>query len=551
MWDEATAQAVFDDEADLWGFVPGDRHLVCSPMYHTVSIRFAAGTLLRGGSLVILGRYDAATALDVLRDLRPTTAFLVPTHLQRLLAPPTLGADERFGSLRLLAHAGEACPRPSSGRRWAASARGAVGVLRVDRRTVHGVCSRRVARAPRHGRSGPPGRRSRSPRRAVRRRDRPGGGDGPVGTIWCAVPPFARFSYWRDEAATAAAWRGDAFTVGDLGHLDDGRLPVPVGSPPRSDHLGGRQRLPGRGGGGPAGGGRRTRGGRLRDARRPVGRSGSAPRWSAATTPTWTPLRAAAADRLAPYKRPKQYLRTADLPHTATGKLLRRAVPEHLGLSGGRAWPPTGKNPPMAIQHRQPGDRRVEQTFEDHTPEEVEAKLARAAATFAAYRRTTFAERARWLTTAAELLEGELPDIARIAHHRDGQDLRRGQGRGGQVRPRDALVRRARRAAPGRRARSRRRRASSLVRYQPAGPGARRDAVELPAVAGGALRRARSDGRQRRPAEARLERPPDAPCCSRTCSAAPASPRAPSRRCCRVGATSPRSSPTTGSWRSP
>jgi long-chain acyl-CoA synthetase len=39
--------------------------------------------------------------------------------------------------------------------------------------------------------------------------------------VWCVVPPFARFEYWRDPQRTAAAWRGDAFTAGDLGHLDD------------------------------------------------------------------------------------------------------------------------------------------------------------------------------------------------------------------------------------------------------------------------------------------------------------------------------------------
>jgi acyl-coenzyme A synthetase/AMP-(fatty) acid ligase len=44
-------------------------------------------------------------------------------------------------------------------------------------------------------------------------------------------------------------------------------------------------------------------------------------------------LRAVAAAHLAPYKRPKEYFRALDLPHTATGKLLRRALPEHLGLA--------------------------------------------------------------------------------------------------------------------------------------------------------------------------------------------------------------------------
>ena len=110
VWDERTAQAVFEDEAAIWHFDPADLHLVCSPIYHTVSVRFCAGTLLSGGSLAILSRFDASTALDVLRRLRPTTAFLVPTHLQRILQAPELGPDEMFDSLRLLAHAGAPCP---------------------------------------------------------------------------------------------------------------------------------------------------------------------------------------------------------------------------------------------------------------------------------------------------------------------------------------------------------------------------------------------------------------------------------------------------------
>ena len=61
------AEAAFDDEADLWSFGPDDVHLVCSPMYHSVSIRFAAGTLLRGGTCVILSRFDAAVAAAALR----------------------------------------------------------------------------------------------------------------------------------------------------------------------------------------------------------------------------------------------------------------------------------------------------------------------------------------------------------------------------------------------------------------------------------------------------------------------------------------------------
>jgi succinate-semialdehyde dehydrogenase/glutarate-semialdehyde dehydrogenase len=61
-----------------------------------------------------------------------------------------------------------------------------------------------------------------------------------------------------------------------------------------------------------------------------------------------------------------------------------------------------------------PATGKTEREFPAHTPEEVEAILERAAATFAEYKTTTYAERARHLVTAAELLEGEVPDLARI-----------------------------------------------------------------------------------------------------------------------------------------
>ena len=61
-----------------------------------------------------------------------------------------------------------------------------------------------------------------------------------------------------------------------------------------------------------------------------------------------------------------------------------------------------------------PATGKTEKEFPAHTPEEVEAILDRAMAAFAEYRTTTYAERARHLITAAELLEGEVPDVARI-----------------------------------------------------------------------------------------------------------------------------------------
>src|SRR5580704_12671288 len=61
-----------------------------------------------------------------------------------------------------------------------------------------------------------------------------------------------------------------------------------------------------------------------------------------------------------------------------------------------------------------PATGKTEKEFPAMTPAEVDALLDRAAVAFETYRRTTYAERARHLLTAAELLEGEVPDVARI-----------------------------------------------------------------------------------------------------------------------------------------
>ncbi len=227
LWDEATAWSVFEDEAAVWHFDAEDLHLVCSPMYHMVSIRFASNTLLAGGSLVILSRFDAATALDALRRHRPTTTFLVPTHLQRILQRPDLGEDERFDSLRLLAHAGAPCPEPVKRAVMARARPGAVWEFYGSTEAQFTVCPPEdwLERPGTVGRARPGRRLEIAADTDADAADTDADTDDAVGTIWCDVPAFARFSYWDDPAATAAAWHGSSCTVGDLGRLDpDGYL---------------------------------------------------------------------------------------------------------------------------------------------------------------------------------------------------------------------------------------------------------------------------------------------------------------------------------------
>jgi long-chain acyl-CoA synthetase len=212
IWDAATAERAFADEADLWSFGAGDVHLVCSPMYHSVSVRFAGGTLLRGGTCVILNRFDAGVAHEVLRGAHgpvPTTTFMAPSALARLLEPRRSEPDERprFDSLRLLVHAGSPCP-PALKRE--ALARVGPDVLWEFYGSTEGqftVCS--------------PSEWSERPGTVGRARKGRTLSVDSDGTIWCRPPAFARFTYWRDPGKTESAWRDGAFTVRDLGRLDD------------------------------------------------------------------------------------------------------------------------------------------------------------------------------------------------------------------------------------------------------------------------------------------------------------------------------------------
>ncbi len=329
LWDEATARAVFEDEAAVWHFDRHDLHLVCSPMYHTVSIRFSAGTLLSGGSLAILSRFDADSALDALRAHRPTTAFLVPTHLQRILQLPALGPDERFDSLRLLVHAGAPCPESLKRATMARARAGTVWEFYGSTEAQFTVCSPEEW-LERPGTVG----RARTGRHLSIVPLGDGGHDDPsgAGTIWCTMPDFARFSYWRNDEATAQAWRGDACTIGDLGTLSaDGYLYL---TGRRHDLI--------------ISGGVNVYPAEVENVLAAV--EGVAEvavfglpdeQWGQRVCAAYVAegpgveeaLRAAAKSRLAPYKRPKSYVAAADLPHTATGKLVRRSVPEHLGLT--------------------------------------------------------------------------------------------------------------------------------------------------------------------------------------------------------------------------
>jgi long-chain acyl-CoA synthetase len=104
------AAALVAEERDLWEFSPEDVNLVLSPLYHSAPLRFAMGTILAGGRIVVPGPFDPAAVTAAIEAERPTTMFCVPTHLQRLFAHWDENRTPDLSSFRLVAHAGAPCP---------------------------------------------------------------------------------------------------------------------------------------------------------------------------------------------------------------------------------------------------------------------------------------------------------------------------------------------------------------------------------------------------------------------------------------------------------
>ena len=185
--DDADARAMWLDEIEPWSLSSDDVMLTHGPLAHSAPLRFGIATLLAGGSVLLPGWFDARVMAQALVDFRPTVAFAVPSHLQRLFALP---GDVPASPYRLLIHAGAACPVPLKRRihAWAG----------VDR-TVEfygategqfSICLG-VEWEERPGTVG----RARSGRRL--RADE--------GVIWCAPPAWSSFTYWGDPVKIGRA----------------------------------------------------------------------------------------------------------------------------------------------------------------------------------------------------------------------------------------------------------------------------------------------------------------------------------------------------------
>jgi long-chain acyl-CoA synthetase len=196
-------------------------HLCQSMLYHAAGLLHVLTALHCGHAVVLMDAWNPLTALELIQRHRVTTTAVVPAMFVRLLKlPPEVRAGFDLSSLRQVLHGAAPCPVhvKHSMIEWL----GPVLVEYYCSTEGNGTfCdSHEWLRYP--GTVGRP-----FPGIRIRILDDDGNDlpTGQPGNIYLSQWSGLKFEYKDDPVKTAQAYRGEFFTVGDIGHLnDDGYL---------------------------------------------------------------------------------------------------------------------------------------------------------------------------------------------------------------------------------------------------------------------------------------------------------------------------------------
>ena len=204
----------------LFGITEDDRYLTPAPLYHAAPLLFTSAQMRLGSTSYVMRRFDAEDALRMIQDYRITASQWVPTHFRRLLQlPEDVRRRYDVSSLRVAIHAAAPCPVPLKEAMiaWWGDAiveyyggtEGGGTLIRAREWLTHkGSVGRHWTNGRIHVLD-EEGREIEAPRRE--------------GGIYFEAPPEAgaRFKYHKDDEKTAKTYRGDLFTIGDIGYLDE------------------------------------------------------------------------------------------------------------------------------------------------------------------------------------------------------------------------------------------------------------------------------------------------------------------------------------------
>ena len=220
--DAKTTIRNMEGQLALWGWSAEDTYILSGPAYHAGPGGWTMSALYVGAATVILPAFDPIEWLRLVAEHRVTCSFMVPSHFIRILEVSEADrAALDHSSLRLIAHAGAPCPVVVKRRIIEALAPCEISEL-------YGMSeggATRISMAEWLERPGSVG--APWPGVEVRILDETGAPvpAGETGLIYVRPQGGARFEYHDDPEKTASVWSDDAFSVGDIGHLDaDGYL---------------------------------------------------------------------------------------------------------------------------------------------------------------------------------------------------------------------------------------------------------------------------------------------------------------------------------------
>jgi len=204
----------------IFGMEEGDRYLCPAPLYHAAPLTFSAAQHRLGATTVVMRQFDAEDALRIIQDQKVTTSQWVPTHFRRILQlPEDVRRRYDVSSLKIAIHAAAPCPIPVKRAmielwgpvivEYYAGTEGGGTLIRADEWLEHpGSVGRHWAGGKLHILDDE-GREIETPRTE--------------GAVYFEAPqdPKRRFKYYKDDEKTAGIYRGDLFTLGDIGYLDE------------------------------------------------------------------------------------------------------------------------------------------------------------------------------------------------------------------------------------------------------------------------------------------------------------------------------------------
>ena len=207
---------------EMWGFRPDDVHLMVGPAYHTMPSAYVAQQIFVGATSVLMKKFDAEECLRLIAAQRVTTSAMVPAHFIRILElPESVRRRYDLSSIRKILHAAAPCPPDVKRRIMDVFPAGSIWEFYGATEgpgTI--IAPEEWLRKP-----GSVGRPWPGVTVKIVADDGRECGPGEVGTIYLSSRSGARFRYHNAEEKTASAFRGDFYTVGDVGYLDpDGYL---------------------------------------------------------------------------------------------------------------------------------------------------------------------------------------------------------------------------------------------------------------------------------------------------------------------------------------